>query len=335
MAFENYPAPPEKQQAPEPRKSNSSLLKAGLIVAILGLIGTWGYIIWDKNKTKETIQQKDALVASTSNEKDELQKQLDEATTRYDELKTNDTRSIASKDSSIARKDKDIAETKRKIQALLSKQNATAEELAQAKSMIAGLNTSIADYKLQIETLTAQNAQLTQEKEVVTQERDKARKDVDSTTTVLKQKEDVIDVGSTLHASNFNIIGLKEKSGGKEKETSTAKRVDKLRISFDLDENRITQSGAKDIYVLVIAPDGNPVSVPALGSGMFTTRDGQQKTYTNKLSVNYSQGQKQTLSFDWKQNSDFLVGDYKIEVYQNGFKIGEGIRHFKKGGIFS
>ncbi len=54
--------------------------------------------------------------------------------------------------------------------------------------------------------------------------------------TSIKHKEWLIDIGSTLHASNFTIVGVKEKSSGKEKETSTAKRVDKLRISFDLDE---------------------------------------------------------------------------------------------------
>ena len=336
MAFENYPAANEPQQTvPAPKKSNTSALKTGLIIAVIGLLGTWGYIIWDKNKTNETIQQKDQLVASASSQKDELQKELNDATTRFDELKTNDTKAMLAKDSAMNRRDKDIAATRTRIQSLLSKQNATSAELAEAKTLIASLNTSIADYKTQVETLTAQNTQLTQEKEVVTQQRDKVQRDYDSTTVVIKQKEDVIDVGSTLHASNFNIVGINEKHNGKEKETSTAKRVDKLRISFDLDENRITASGAKDLYVCVYAPDGTPVSVEALGSGVFKTREGQDKPFTNKLNVNYNQGERQSLNFDWKQNSNFAVGDYKIEVYQNGFKIGEGVRHLKKGGLFS
>ncbi len=112
--------------------------------------------------------------------------------------------------------------------------------------------------------MKTQNTQLTQEKQQVTAERDSVKKIYDSANQVIKQKEDVIDVGSTLHASNFNIVGIKEKSGGKEKITTTAKRVDKLRISFDIDENRITQSGSKDIYVAITSPDGNPVVVEAL-----------------------------------------------------------------------
>jgi hypothetical protein len=131
--------------------------------------------------------------------------------------------------------------------------------------------------------------QLVQQKAVVTRERDLARKDYDSATVVIKEKDDILQVGSTLYASNFNITGIHEKSSGKEKATSTAKKVDKLRISFDLNENMIAQSGNKEIFISITAPDGTPVAVEALGSGTFSTRDGQQKFYTQKLDVDYTQ----------------------------------------------
>ena len=160
-------------------------------------------------------------------------------------------------------------------------------------------------------------------------------KDLDSANNVIAQKENVIDVASTLSASNFSIQGINEKSNGKEKETNVAKRVDKLRISFDLDENRVAQSGIKDIYVCITAPDGKELTEEKLGSGKFSTRNGEIKNYTQKIDVNYVQGKRQTLSIDWKQNTNFSIGDYKIEVYNNGFKIGEGVRSLKKGGLFS
>ena len=152
---------------------------------------------------------------------------------------------------------------------------------------------------------------------------------------VIKEKDDILNVGSTLYASNFSITGINEKSSGKEKTTTTAKKVDKLRISFDLNENMIAQSGNKEIFISITAPDGTPVAVEALGSGTFSTRDGQQKFYTQKLDVDYTQNKKQTVSFDWKQNTNFNTGNYKIEVFNNGFKVGEASRPLKKGGLFS
>ena len=329
MAFENFPSAENRPPAlPEPKKSDwRTFLSIALVVALLG---TWGYIIWDKSKTTEVLQEKETQYAEVITEKDTLQSLLDEATMRYDLLKTTN----AKKDSTITTKDRDIMEKKARIQALLSKSNATQAELAEAKRLIGSLNTDINGYKEQIEILKGQNVQLAQEKEAVTQEKILVEKNFDSAKTVIKEKESLIDVGSTLHASNFNITGVQEKKRGKEKETTTAKRVDKLRITFDLDENRIAGSGAKELYVSITAPDGTPVAAEALGSGKFTTRDGEEKLFTHRVEISYTQGEKQTVSFDWKQNASFLNGSYKIEVFHNGFKIGEGVKVFKKGGLF-
>jgi hypothetical protein len=131
----------------------------------------------------------------------------------------------------------------------------------------------------------------------------------------------------------MNIAPIKIRKSGKEKETTTAKRVDLLRISFNLDENRIAPSGSKELYVAVTAPDGRPVTM-ASGSGTFDTREDGSKTYTNIVTVPYEQGKRATVGFDWKQEGRYQLGEYKIEVYHNGFKIGEGKTSLKKGGIF-
>lgn len=334
MAFENFPATERSGEmaTPPENKGWRNYLTAGLVVALLG---TWGYIIWDKNKTKETIQQKETVIASTTSQRDQLQKELEEATMRYDMIKTSSADMAYTKDSIITRQDREISQKRIKIQQLLAKVNATEAELSQVRSMIASLNSDITSYKTKIEILEGEKIVLTQEKNLVIQQRDQVQKDLDSAKGVITQKEEVIDVASTLHASNFSILGINEKSSGKEKTTTVAKRVDKLRISFDIDENRTATSGTKHIYVCVFAPDGKPVTVESLGSGKFNTRDGKEKIFTQKIDVNYTQGQRQTLSIDLKQNENFATGDYRIEVYNNGFKIGEGVRSLKKGGIFS
>ncbi len=335
MAFENFPTTEQPASTPTPTPSKNNMRNILTGALIIALLGTWGYIIWDKNQQKKIDDKKDLLVSTTMSQKDQLQLSLDEATARFDMIKTAMADMEHSKDSVITKRDRDIANKKSRIQQLLAKVNATAEELAEAKTLIASLNTDITSFRVQIETLQNEKLVLTQEKETVTRQRDAAQKDYDSATTVIKDRDQTVDIGSTLNASNFSIVGINEKKSGKEKATTTAKRVDKLRISFDLAENRIANSGTKSLFVCITAPNGTPIAVEALGSGSFTTRDGQEKVYTQKVDINYTQGQRQTVSFDWKQNSNFETGDYKIEVYQNGFKIGEGIRSLKKGGLFS
>lgn len=329
MSYENFPngdVPGEKTVVVK-NNNNRNILTGILIVALLA---TWGYIIYDKNKTKQEKQDLTAQIVNSDSSKNELQRELNDAALRLDNLKTSNVKA----DSLLKTKDKDIQELKSRVQTILNKRNATAAELAEARRLIGELKGNIETYTAQIEDLKNQNAQLTTEKQQVTQERDVATKNYDSANQVIKQKENVIDIGSTLHASNFKIVGLKEKHSGKEKVTTTAKRVDKLRISFDIDENRITQSGQKDIYVAITSPDGNPVTVDALGSGKFVARDGSEKAFTKKVEINYVQGEKQPVTVEWTQNSDFQTGNYKIEIYNNGFKIGEGVVSFKKGGLF-
>ncbi len=334
MAFENYPETDNTKltstttEAPKGKNNVRNILTGVLVVALLG---TWAYVIYDKNQVKEKDTVQETTIASTSTQRDQLQKELEDAAMRYDDLKTSNSK----KDSTISVKDKEIDDKKVRIQQLLSKSNATQSELNEAKRLISSLNGDIDGYKEQVVLLQTQNGKLVVEKAAVTQQRDRAVRNYDSSTLVIKQKEDVINVASTLHASNFNIVGINERSNGKEKTTATAKRVDKLRISFDLDENMVTESGNKELYVCITAPDGTPIAVQALGSGTFSLRDGQQKPYTQKVDVNYTQNKRQTVSFDWKQNTDYATGNYKIEVFNNGFKVGESYKPLRRGGLFS
>jgi hypothetical protein len=328
MSYENFPESNEAERNTVVKNNTGrNILTAILVIALLG---TWGYIIYDKNKTRQEKDELTTQIVNSDSSKNELQRELDDAALRLDMLKTSNVKA----DSLLKTKDKDIQGLKSRVQAILNDKNATSAQLAEARRLIAQLKGNIDTYTAEIESLKLQNTQLTEEKRVVTQQRDSVKRNYDSANQVIAQKENVIDVGSTLHASNFKIEGIKEKSSGKEKVTTTAKRVDKLRISFDIDENRITQSGPKDIYVSITAPDGKPVVVDALGSGRFLTRDGLERTFTKKVQINYVQGQKQPVTVEWTQNSDFQTGNYKIEIYNNGFKIGEGVRSFKKGGLF-
>ena len=151
-------------------------------------------------------------------------------------------------------------------------------------------------------------------------------------TTTKSEKETLektVDVGSTFSASIIQVTPVDEKKSGKEKSTSTAKRVDKLVVSFDV-ENRIAKSGPADMYLIVTAPDGKVIS--DAGSILNTRQDGE-KTFTARIPVNYEQGTRKPVQFPIKQE-DFKTGNYKVEIYHNGFKIGEGVRSLKKGGIF-
>ena len=322
---------------PQPQKGKNDF--RNLIYALLttGLIAAVGYIWWSKKNETEINKKQEQQIAAGITKVEDVQESYDAALVRLDSIVNLNT----SLNATITNKDGNIEKLKGEITTLMSKTNKTDAEKAMLRNKIKALQNEIDNYQGQVAELQKQNQALTEENTTVKTERDQViaektqlKNDLDKTTTEKKQLEDKVDVGATLVANNFNIAGINERRNGKEKETSTAKRVDKLRIGFDLDANRIAQSGTKKIYVSITAPDGTAVTVEALGSGKMQTREEGEKFYTTTLDVDYKQGEKKYINFDWKQNSDFQRGDYKVEVYQNGFKIGEGKVHLAKGGLF-
>ncbi|MCO6498686.1 MAG: hypothetical protein J5I50_13610 [Chitinophagaceae bacterium] len=315
--------PEKNQEMPEEKKGKGrNILTAALVIALLG---TWGYIIYDNNKNKQEKQELAEQVKTVDSARNELQNELNDATLRLDALKTENVQAAGM----LQAKDKEITALKNRIEAILKDEKATEAQLDEARRLIGELKGNIDVFAAEIEQLKRENKALSERNVVITSERDSALKIYDSATTVIREKESVIDIGSTLHASNFKIIGIKERNRGKEKEVTRAKRVDKIRITFDLDENRITPSGEKDIYVVIMTPDGQPVAVDAFGSGRFRTRDGVEHFFTKRLNINYVQGMKQEVVVEWGQDSNFKTGDYKVEVYNNGFQIGHGTVRFK------
>ncbi len=320
---------PNPQGAPQ--KDNRAIIY-GVLIALL--LGTWGYIIYDKSKTSEKITTLQTQYVTVDSTRNEVQQLYNNSLARLDSLTGTNQQlsdSLQNKNGQLSQRSRDIAKLKNDIRSILSKTNATTAELARAKAMIGELNEKIEGLAADVDRLQGENKTLVAKNDQIIVEKQVVEKNLATTDSVKKHLE---DVGSTLHVSNINIVPLHEKSGGKEKETTTAKRVNKLRITFNLDDNQIATNGQKDLYVIVYGPDNNPITIPAYGSGTFSTRDAGEKPFTNKVSVNFEQGKTTPVTFDWKQDQKFQTGDYKIEVYNNGFKIGSGTKSLKKGGIF-
>ncbi|MGI8581173.1 MAG: hypothetical protein ACR2KX_03220 [Chitinophagaceae bacterium] len=304
------------------------------VLAIL-LVGTAGYLFVDKNKSTDTIQQQETQIAKVTDEKSSVQQSFDASLSRLDSIKTLNS-SLQGK---LTASNSEISKTKAEIRSILNKKNATAAELNRAKQLIASLNDKINTMQADVARLTQDNQTLTQDKVVLTQEKttlteekEKLNQDLTTTTVAKQDLEKKVDIASTLNASNISITPVKLRGNGQEKITSTAKRVDKLKISFDVD-NRIALPGTTDIYVLVLGPDGKAISTEALNSGTFTTRDEGDKSFTAKLPVELETAKRKSVEFQFTPGN-FQQGNYTIQIYQNGFKIGESTRELKKGGLF-
>jgi len=322
MTNTNYPSA-SPTTTPQ-RSSNSKNIVIGLLA--VALLGSWAYFLMKINRSDKEILSKTEEGVHYMSQRDSLESLYKFTLDKYDSV------TVANNDLSgkLTTKQTEISKLKSEINSILKKKNATSSELARAKTLIDELNSQIETLQAENARLTGENQTLTTEKAQLIVEKDTLTANLNTTQAEKKVLENTVDVGSTFSASNISIIPVNEKNGGKEKETTTAKKVDKLVVSFDV-ENRIAKSGPADMYILVTAPDGKIIDA---SGGTFTTREEGDKTFTSKLTVPYEQGKRQNVQLPLTQDK-FQVGDYKIQVYHNGFKIGEGVRTLKKGGLFS
>lgn len=321
MTETNFPTP-SAQSAPVRNYKNVLI---GVLAA--GLVIVSGYLVYSKNQNSQTVKQKDTQIAAVSAEKSDIQNSFDASLARLDSMSTINT----GLQSQLTEKNEEIAKAKAEIRSILNKKNASASELARAKTLIASLNEKISSMEQEVARLTMENQVLTNDKIVLTQEKEKLNQELTATTVVKQELEKKVDVASTLNASNIMITPINVKSNGKEKVSTTAKRVDKFVVSFDVD-NRIVQPGTADVYVLVIGPDGKAINT---GSETFTTRNDGDKAYTAKVPVDLETAKKKNVEFAFIPGTSFKQGNYTIQIYQNGFLIGQGTRELKKGGLFS
>jgi len=305
--------PASGNQAPAgPPKKNYTWVYGGIIALLLG---TNVYLFVNKNKV--TNEKQDAIVARDSavSTRDALNTEYQAAITRLDQLNTSNNQLS----NEIKDKDGELQKLRSELQGIMSKNKRSESENARAKSLIAQLNSKVSNYESRIASLEGQNKDLTNQNTQLNQQ----NQQVSTENAGLQQK---VKLGAVLHASNIRLEAINlRRHGTKEKETTKARKTDLLRVIFDIDENRIAESGTKEVMLRITAPDGRLLSNAAYGSGVTSTEDGQQLSYTLSKQVNLTTNTPvHDVVVDWNQGDDYQRGTYVIDIYNAGLRIGGG-----------
>ena len=300
-------------------ETNNNGSKISIVVLIIALIGSWIYFVNTNNTKTEIITNYTAEVAVLDSTKNSIQADFIAASAKVDSLNQENT----GLQGELQEKSVAIQKLKMNISNILRKKEATDKELGEAKSMISELNGKVHNLLADLGKAQEENKQLNVQNQELTTQNSSLSSNLNTTK---KEKERLQDIGSTLHASTFTIQAIRVKSNGSERTTATAKRANLIRLAFIIDKNKITPSGNQELYVCITGPDGKAIG----DGGNFNTREDGARIYANKLSVVYEQNVALPVSYDFKQSNRFTEGEYKVEVYHNGFKIGEGKTALKK-----
>ena len=287
-------------------------MKSKLIVVLSALVlSLSGFLLYD-SLNKELSQA-------------EIQEQFSDLKSDYEFIQKD--LEVAVNDVNFS--NKEIIAQKKRIETLLKKNNISQEELMEAKRIMRNISqTFIKNYQNkviilnnQVTTLDTEKQKLREENEKVTTEvvvlKDKVSeldRKIENEKVISKKKDELINYASKLSLSNFILRSFKVRNSGKEVETDKASRIDRIKFSFDINENILSKDGQKVLYMLIKKPSGEIATFSNKTSGVFNYNN-RKMLYSDKTTLNYQKGQDQKLEFVW-DNEDFSRGDYIMEVYE-------------------
>jgi len=288
--------------------------RGGLLwILIVLLLGTNAITLWlymgAKNKTAEQIVVTEKVIV----ERDQVTSDLMALKEQYETLETND-----------AKLNKEIEEKRAYIAELLEeaqKHKGDAYVIAKLKKETETLRSIMKGYIHTIDSLNTLNKTLIVEKQSVLKDLSTEQEKSQQLNKDKEALQATIQKGSVLTCFNVKAVGVRFKSGGtKESVTNKSKRVEKIKVSFTLGENKIAKAGEKTVYVRIMTPDGKEMAKNYDNNYRFTFNN-SNGYFAGKETLNYANTEISGVTY-CEGSGPFVPGDYIIEITCDGAVIG-------------
>jgi myosin heavy subunit len=303
----------------EQKQDRKTLLWAALAVLLLLNLVLVYFIYHEKQENLA----KDEIITAKTEEVLSIKTKLDSISTELD-IKIAEIQKLGGSVDSLVALKAQLEKDKKELKNASTYSAATYnQKIKNYESVLSEKDGEIARLKQELGIATTKNEELNQK---VTGLESEKQLLADSVTTYSAQNKELaekVTLASALHAENVSVNAVsskgKEREGGKYK----AKRIDKLRVNFKLSENAVAKQNEKDIYLRVLDPDGAVLSDMATGSGSFMF-NGKELIYSSKQTVSFTNTGQSVDIFYGRGGIPMKDGKYVIELYSEGFKIGQG-----------
>lgn len=308
----------EQDHSPEPKNNNRVLLIVALILVLLGINGLLFYMNQQKSKQNEELQA-DVLTKDTK---------LEEQIKQYEALKADFERQ--------SQEVQGMGLANDSLEARIAQINA---DLLKLRSFKAG-SFSIAEqrrfkqrasnFENQLKKKDEEIAQLKADNEALYTEtttlKERQNKLTDTISTVVRSNQELtekVNIASRLQAENIRVgvVNSRNKEKDDDDNEFKAKRVEKIKVTFNLARNDVAPKETKQIMMRLIEPDGAALYNLSTGGGTFTI-DGAEAFYTAKQDIVYD-NTRQPVQFLYAKGSAYKTGLHTVELYSGGVMIGK------------
>lgn len=289
-----------------PRKSNKAAVAIALLSIVVIVQGIKIYLDYkDKAAVKQELAASEENLESTLQRLNEIKLELDDKISQIDSLGGD-----------VTELEKARAEVEVELKSVRKRNDKAVREL---KDRVEGYEELLVAKDAEIEKLQSIN------KELFTENRSlKTKQNVlnDSINRLAKNTDDLqskVTIASQLKAENVVVMAVNSK--GKERESPfRSRQIESLKVEFNIAENKVAPIEGKKIMIRVVDENGQPIFNVDKGSGTFTL-DGKEEFYTVAQEILFD-NTKQKLSFLYEKGSDYASGNYTVEIFTDGYKMG-------------
>lgn len=287
---------PEKKESVVAKKPVALFVVVGILTTLLAAL-----IIMFFMQRSNMFEMKQIL----TEEKDSLTNELVLLMHGYDTLKSNNDTLNAQ-----------LEEEQAKIERLLSINASNAQTIRTYRKEITTMREIMKSYIVQIDSLNTRNKILVAENQQIKDEISRVSQDNVTLSKVKEELSSKVEKASVIQAKDVIAVCLNKKR----KETDRLDRMVNLRVCFTLRENPIVDAGNKTVYIRVTRPDG--LVITGSPDNIFVFEE-ETMIFTESRTVDYLNQDIEMCIFV-NNTSDFIEGNYGIDLYLEGSHIGSG-----------
>lgn len=280
----------------ENKSGNKAVLILLALLLLASLAGNF-YLYKVRSSNEVVIEEKGVVIDSLVEARVSLETELNTTLLELESYKGRNAELDEKLNEQIAK----LKDREGRIRSMIKDRKSNDKLIKQLRAELADFQKEKEQFLDKIDELTAENEQL--KSEIVLKNITN-----DSLSSELKS-------AAALKIEYVKVRTAKIRYNGKEKETSLARRAEKMEVCFSIMDNKVAEVGERTVYARIMQPDG-----VVLGEqGKFTIKDrGIETGYTGSETFNYDRTKKD-FCFDFTDEKyKFPEGTYLIDIFIDG-----------------
>lgn len=298
----------ENKQTPQNQEDKKPV--SAILILLLIIVSAFGaYMTYSNQQLKKELTDLGYLKEEVEDEKNRVIDELEIMTSQYDSMAvTNDSMNV------------ELMEQRAKVEELIAQAKNNKWTIYKLRKEAGTLREIMKGYVKTIDSLNTLNVELRAENAQVTRKLSETESKNTELRDMNEELNQKVKLGAKLKALDMVAYGQRVKSNGVHRETNRAEKVEKIKVCFTLDKNEIAEKGDKPIYVRITMPNGKVLAERSDDSNMFDF-GGTRGLYSIKKVVLYEQVELDLCMY-WEQRVSLMEGEYLVEAYADGMKIG-------------